>query len=121
MESFIPDVYEAIKEKVDIITLSDLQYCMIQDPVDPETGKNRLGHGKVVRGEASFFLKPGERLDDGIQDIYILGEDEGLVLRAVAEHKVKMTSVWTNSNRVLPKSTLWRNSLHWFCLSDGEL
>ena len=90
MESFIPDVYEEIIEHVKIISLTDLQYCLVKDPVDPETGKNRLGHGMVVRGEASFFLKPGESLQDGkkgVKDNYILGEDEGLVLRAIAEHK----------------------------------
>lgn len=37
----------------------------------------------VPQGERSFFLRPGERLENGIQDVYVLSEDEGLVLRAV--------------------------------------
>ena len=83
----ISDVYEEITKKVSIVSLSDRQYCVVMDPVDPATGKNRLGHGKVVKGEASFFLNPGENLkNDRINDIYILGENEGLVLRAIAEH-----------------------------------
>ena len=80
-------MYEEITKKVSIVSLSDRQYCVVMDPVDPATGKNRLGHGKVVKGEASFFLNPGENLkNDRINDIYILGENEGLVLRAIAEH-----------------------------------
>lgn len=42
------------------------------------------------QGECSFFLQPGEHLEDGIQDVYILSEEEGLVLRAVeAFHDVE--------------------------------
>lgn len=33
------------------------------------------------QGEKCFFLQPGERLAKGIQDVYILEEDEGLILR----------------------------------------
>lgn len=28
-------------------------------------------------------MQPGERLENGIQDVYVLSEEEGLVLRAV--------------------------------------
>ena len=51
------------------------------DPVG-EDGKPQLGQKKLVRGEKSFFLLPGERLEKGIQNIFILGEDEGLILKA---------------------------------------
>lgn len=37
----------------------------------------------VCQGERSFFLQPGEHLEQGIQDVYVLSEEEGLVLRAV--------------------------------------
>lgn len=37
----------------------------------------------VSQGERSFFLRPGEHLENGIQDVYVLSEEEGLVLRAV--------------------------------------
>lgn len=36
----------------------------------------------IFQGEKSFFLLPGESLQDGIQNMFILGEDEGLILRA---------------------------------------
>lgn len=34
------------------------------------------------QGEKSFFLLPGEKLEQGIQDVFILGEDEGVILKA---------------------------------------
>uniref|UniRef100_I3LYN6 Major vault protein n=1 Tax=Ictidomys tridecemlineatus TaxID=43179 RepID=I3LYN6_ICTTR len=36
-----------------------------------------------VTGEKSFFLQPGERLERGIQDVYVLSEQQGLLLRAL--------------------------------------
>lgn len=36
-----------------------------------------------LQGEKSFFLQPGERLQAGIQDVYVLSEDEGLLLQAL--------------------------------------
>lgn len=35
------------------------------------------------QGEKSFFLQPGERLERGIQDVYVLSEQQGLLLRAL--------------------------------------
>ena len=35
-----------------------------------------------IQGEKSFFLLPGEKLEKGIQNVYIMGEDEGLILKA---------------------------------------
>ena len=67
---------------VNITTLSNRQYCVILDPVDNK-GVPQLGRKRVVHGEKSFFLMPGERLEKGIQNIYILGENEGLILKAV--------------------------------------
>lgn len=40
----------------------------------------------MVKGEKSFFLQPGEELENGIQDVYVLGDDEGLVLRALEKY-----------------------------------
>ncbi|XP_048373179.1 major vault protein [Sphaerodactylus townsendi] len=81
-EAHIPDVYEEVVRIVDIITLNSCQYCVVCDPVD-SSGKPQLGQKKVIKGETSFFLQPGERLENEIQDTYILSEDEGLLLRAL--------------------------------------
>eukprot|EP00049_Salpingoeca_infusionum_P009986 m.169685 g.169685 ORF g.169685 m.169685 type:complete len:858 (+) comp14504_c0_seq1:497-3070(+) len=81
-ESFIPDVYEEVVATVPITTLTNRQYAIILDPVDEE-GNPQLGSKKLVKGPKSFFLQPGETLEGGVvHDVYILGEEQGLVLRA---------------------------------------
>ncbi|XP_069021446.1 major vault protein isoform X2 [Embiotoca jacksoni] len=81
-EAHIPAVAEEVVGVVDVTTLSSRQYCVILDPVGTD-GKPQLGQKRVVKGERSFFLQPGEHLERGIQDVYVLSEEEGLVLRAV--------------------------------------
>ncbi|KAL6102367.1 mvp [Pungitius sinensis] len=81
-EAHIPAVAEEVVGVVEVTTLSSRQYCVILDPVGAD-GKPQLGQKRVVKGERSFFLQPGELLGSGIQDVYVLSEEEGLVLRAV--------------------------------------
>ena len=81
-ETHIPGVYEEVVGVIDVITLNTRQYCVILDPVGAD-GKPQLGKKKLVKGEISFFLQPGEKLERGTQDVYVLGEDEGLILRAI--------------------------------------
>ena len=81
----IPDVYERIVNRVDITILTDESFCYILNPVDAD-GNNQLGKKILVRGPCSFFLKPGEVLDGGIQSIHCLQEDEALLLRALEDH-----------------------------------
>uniref|UniRef100_A0A8C9T0Q9 Major vault protein n=1 Tax=Scleropages formosus TaxID=113540 RepID=A0A8C9T0Q9_SCLFO len=79
-EAHIPSVAEEVVGVVDVTTLSSRQYCVILDPVGPD-GKPQLGQRRVVKGEKSFFLQPGEHLEQGIQDVYVLSEEEGLGLQ----------------------------------------
>ncbi|XP_021575061.1 major vault protein isoform X3 [Carlito syrichta] len=81
-EAHVPDVNEEMRGVVPITTLGPRNYCVILDPVGPD-GKNQLGQKRVVKGEKSFFLQPGERLERGIQDVYVLSEQQGLLLRAL--------------------------------------
>ena len=78
----IPDVYENVLADVKVTTLSNRQYCVVIDPVDND-GQNRIGEMEVRRGDRSFFLHPGERLRNGIENIVVLGKDESLLLRAI--------------------------------------
>ena len=80
-ETFIPDVYERVLGTTAITTLTNRQFCVIVNPLG-EDGKPQLGCKRLVKGEVSFFLSPGEQLENGIQEIFILGDNEGLVLRA---------------------------------------
>lgn len=85
-DTHIPNVYEEVVGMEDIITLTNRQYCIILDPVDDKM-RPQLGRKKLIRGEKSFFLMPGESLEQGIQDVYVLSENEGLILRATEEYK----------------------------------
>jgi major vault protein len=80
-DTHIPDVYEQVVGVVNATTLTSRQFCVIVDPVGAD-GKNRLGHRELRKGECTFFLRPGEKLEKGIQNIYVLGEEEALLLKA---------------------------------------
>ena len=81
-ERHIPDVYEVVVGEVNITTLNSRQYCVVLDPVQASTGKPALGMRELRKGERSFFLLPGERLEAGIQAIHVLESSEALLLRA---------------------------------------
>ncbi|CAF0855629.1 unnamed protein product [Rotaria sordida] len=78
-ETHILSIYEELVAVVDAITLNSRQYCVILDPVIDS--KPQLGRKKMIFGEISFFLQPGEKLLTGIQNIFILDEDEGVIVK----------------------------------------
>ncbi|CAH8828588.1 unnamed protein product [Trichobilharzia szidati] len=80
-EYHICGALEEIVEEVQVTVLRAHQYCIIVNPCD-ENGVPQLGRRALIRGEKSFFLRPGEYLEDGVQNTHILGNDEGLILRA---------------------------------------
>ncbi|MGE5657826.1 MAG: colicin uptake protein [Actinomycetota bacterium] len=80
-EIHIPDVYEVVVGEVEIATLGDREWCTVVNPIDAE-GKPQLGLREVRQGRLSFFLHPGESLENGIQKVYVLGEQEALLLKA---------------------------------------
>jgi len=86
-ETHIPDVYEEVVGVVGITVLNDRQWCYVLDPVSG--GKQLLGQKELRRGPRTFFLQPGERLEQGIQPVYILGSEEALLLRAKLTFKDK--------------------------------
>jgi len=81
-DTYIPNVYEEVVNVVMVTTLNSRQYTVILDPVD-STGKSQMGKKRLVKGEKCFFLQPGEKLENGIQDIYVLMADEGLILKCI--------------------------------------
>lgn len=85
-ETYIPDVYAEVTAVVPICILNDRQYCVIMNPVGPD-GRPQLGQKKLIVGKKSFFLNPGEACLEGIQNCYVLDENEGLVLKAVETFK----------------------------------
>ena len=85
---------------VNITTLNNRQYCVIVDPVGDD-GKPQLGQKKLIKGEKSFFLRPGEKLEKGTQNVFVMGEDEGLILKAnetfTDEDHVRLTFILIHS------------------------
>uniref|UniRef100_A0A8C6YJN3 Major vault protein n=1 Tax=Nothoprocta perdicaria TaxID=30464 RepID=A0A8C6YJN3_NOTPE len=81
-DAYVPDVCEELVAPVAVTTLGPRHFCVVLDPVGDD-GRPQLGCQKVIKGECSFFLRPGERLQAGIQDVFVLGEDEGLLLQAL--------------------------------------
>lgn len=72
-------------ETKNITILRDDEFCYIRNPKD-DKGQNQLGKKILVTGPRSFFVQPGEEIDGGIQKVYVLGEDEALLLRAEETH-----------------------------------
>ena len=83
-ESYIPGVYEKVKDTVNAQVLSARQYCIVLNPVN-EKGERQFGTRELRRGPRTFFLQPQESLENGIQDIHVLCSGESLLLRAKQE------------------------------------
>merc|ERR1719409_106209 len=84
-DSHIPDVYENVDGVVAITTLTNRQFCVVLDPYVDNVQK--LGTKKIIKGEASFFLLPGESLENGIEHVHVLSDDEALLLQATESFK----------------------------------
>lgn len=78
----ILDVFEEFVSQVPIRILNKQQYCVVLNPMDKKTGQNQWGAKDPRVGPCSFFLQPGEELDGGIKDVYLLKDDEALLLKA---------------------------------------
>ena len=78
----ILDVYEEFVQDIKITVLSKNQYCIVLDPWDENIGGNKYGHKQLRIGETRFFLMPGESLDGGIKNTYVLSDDESVLLKA---------------------------------------
>jgi len=82
---YIPEVGERVVEKIIRLVLAKQQFCVVINPVD-SNGHQVLGKRELRKGECSFFLKPGEYLEDGIVDAYLLEDDEALTLKAMDDY-----------------------------------
>jgi len=88
----IADINERVVGEVQVTTLSGRQFCVILDPVGKD-GRNQLGKRELRKGDASFFLAPGERLESGVQNVHVLDSEEALLLRAREEFTDKSSKV----------------------------
>ncbi|KAF8562347.1 hypothetical protein P879_10378 [Paragonimus westermani] len=110
-DSYLCDLNEELVSIVQATALTASQYCIIMNPVD-SGGQPQLGKKRLVRGEASLFLMPGESLECGIQQIYTLGPNDGLVLRATRTTYDETNSSEETTNKIV---SLFANTL---CLPE---
>jgi major vault protein len=59
------------------------------DPWNNENNSNDLGKKTIKIGEDAFFIKPGEYLEEGIQDVMVLSEEDSLLLKATQSYTDK--------------------------------
>lgn len=78
----LKDVYERVIGVENAVTLTSREYCVILNPMDAKAKKNIWGTRVLKKGEVTFFLQPGEKLERGIEKVKVLGEDEALLLLA---------------------------------------
>jgi len=82
LETYIPDVNETVIKEVLLTVLTDNEYCFIQNPVD-KNGVPDYGQKKMVKGPTSFFLKPGELLDNtAVRQAILLSAAESLRVKS---------------------------------------
>jgi len=82
----IPDVYETVLKEIHAVTLSNREYCVILDPYDPKTRANHFGKRELRKGEVTFFLQPGEKLEENTTfNIKVLTEADALLLQALED------------------------------------
>ena len=80
--SYIPEVSERRVGTRPITVLTDMQYCVVLDPLD-SNGVPRYGEKLLKRGPDRFFLRPGERLQgSGCSNVEVLDEGQALLLEA---------------------------------------
>ncbi|KAN0029119.1 hypothetical protein ACTFIV_010992 [Dictyostelium citrinum] len=94
---FIPQPSVTVERIVPVTTLTHLDYVIISDPYDEETGAPLLGEKKIVRGPKNFFQKPGETLSD-IKSAFILEPEDAVYVKVLEEFEESVRSGNTLKN-----------------------
>ncbi|OWF45014.1 major vault protein-like isoform X2 [Mizuhopecten yessoensis] len=82
LEQYLPEIGVTILSEEKRIVVKKGEYCIVLDVVDKNC-KPQLGKRELRTGCCSFFLHPGETLENGkVQSAYILSDNEALVLQA---------------------------------------
>lgn len=96
-DSHLPDVNEAVVSIVYATVLNSRQFCFIVNPVTD--GVMCFGTRTRRVGPASFFLQPFEKLEGGIQEVYVLGDQQAILLQATFDH--------TDGEGLIPAGKRW--------------
>eukprot|EP00048_Salpingoeca_helianthica_P015838 m.228868 g.228868 ORF g.228868 m.228868 type:complete len:835 (-) comp17618_c0_seq1:36-2540(-) len=82
------DVTQEALGPVSLTTLSATQWCIVVNPATIKDGRVVVAWGARERriGPATFFLQPGETLENGVCEKFVLNSDQALLLRARDAH-----------------------------------
>lgn len=80
-QTYLPSVCEVMVKNVEATTLSNREYCIIENPYDKKTGRVRRGEREIRIGEATFFIQPGE-IKVQSEKVKVLSNDEAILLVA---------------------------------------
>ncbi|KAK3097161.1 hypothetical protein FSP39_006955, partial [Pinctada imbricata] len=90
VNEYPPEIGVEVRGQVNKMVLWKGQYAVIENVVDKK-GKPQLGKRELRVGPCSFFMHPHESLEKGkVQDAYVMGENQALILTADEEFKDKM-------------------------------
>ncbi|KAM9959494.1 hypothetical protein ACTFIR_000571 [Dictyostelium discoideum] len=88
---FIPQPSVTVEKVVPVTVLTQLNYVIISDPYDEDTGAPLLGEKKIVKGPKNFFQKPGETLSC-IENTYILEPEDAVYVKVLEEFEESVRS-----------------------------
>ncbi len=90
----------AIKDKIRVF---DRQFAVVINPFVQEKGQIAEGERQIRLGPQAFSLYPGEALEKGVQDEYVLKDDEALLLYVYKEvpHPFEADKVVTAGTEIL--------------------
>eukprot|EP00796_Vickermania_ingenoplastis_P012461 gene12461-8548_t len=85
VQAFTPTHEQKVVQRVSRVVVGPQQYCKVRHPL--KNGKNLWGVIELRRGPSSFFLYPGEVLEDGtVWDAYVCAPDEALLVQALTAY-----------------------------------
>lgn len=67
------------------VRVFERQFAVVCNPFDAASGTIREGEREVRVGPTTFALHPGEALEAGVQDEYVLTSEDALLLRATVD------------------------------------
>lgn len=78
---------ERLLTKKACVVVGEDQYVIIQNPLDPKTGKCRIGDREVIVGPRVLALAYDEVIEGEIQSVHLLGEGQALQLQMIVDHE----------------------------------
>lgn len=79
------DSHQELVGTFDKIRVFDGQFALVLNPFDKKLSDIQEGEREIRKGPCTFSLHPGEELHRGVQDEFVLTDEDALLLRARKE------------------------------------